>query len=201
MEDALPQHEREKWNKRYREGTHGTLPPDQFLLDAFDRYIEPTFPNGGRALDVAGGTGRHAIFLAAKGWNVLLTDIAEQGIENARDNAQINESGLAGRMEFAVEDLARFQARGQQFELIMVFFFLQREIFPELVKALKPGGLLIYKSYTRHQANFEGGPTNPDFLFEENELLNAFRELRVLHYAELIRGCGMAELVAQKSDR
>lgn len=194
MEDTLPQHEREKWNKRYREATHGTQPPDQFLFDAFDRYIEPIFPNGGRALDVAGGTGRHAIFLAAKGWNVLLTDIAEQGIENARKNA----GDLSGHLEFAVEDLARFQARGRQFELIMVFFFLQREIFPELVKALKPGGLLIYKSYTRHQASFQGGPSNPDFLFKESELLNAFRGLRILHYAELIRGCGMAELVAQK---
>ena len=194
MEDALPQHEREKWNKRYLEGTHGTLRPDQFLLDAFDRYIEPIFPNKGCALDVAGGTGRHAIFLAEKGWNVLLTDIAEQGIENARDNA----GDLSGRMEFAVEDLARFQARGRQHELILVFFFLQREIFPELVRALKPGGLLIYKSYTRRQRNFQGGPSNPDFLFAENELLNAFRGLRVLHYAELIRDCGMAELVAQK---
>lgn len=194
MEDALPQHEREKWNRRYLEGTHGSAPPDQFLLDAFDRYIEPIFPNKGHALDVAGGTGRHAIFLAAKGWNVLLTDIAEQGIENARINADT----LAGHMEFAVEDLARFRARGRQFDLILAFFFLQRDIFPELVKALKPGGLLIYKSYTRYQTNFKGGPTNPDFLFAENELLNAFRDMRILHYAELIRDCGMAELVAQK---
>jgi 2-polyprenyl-3-methyl-5-hydroxy-6-metoxy-1,4-benzoquinol methylase len=194
MEDALPQRERKKWNRRYLEGTHGTAPPDQFLFDAFDRYIEPIFPNAGRALDFAGGTGRHAIFLAAKGWNVLLTDIAEQGIENARISAQ----SLGAHMEFAVEDLARFQARGRQYDLILVFFFLQREVFPELVKALRPGGLLIYKSYTRRQTNFEGGPTNPDFLFAENELLNAFRHLRILHYAELIRDCGMAELVAQK---
>lgn len=194
MEDALPQHEREKWNKRYLERTHGTQPPDQFLIDAFDRYIEPIFPNKGRALDIAGGTGRHAVFLAAKGWNVLLADIAEQGIENARNSV----NNLSGHLEFAVEDLARFQARGRQYELILVFFFLQRKIFPELIKALKPGGLLIYKSYTRHQTNFEGGPTNPDFLFAENELLNAFRNLRILNYAELIRDCGMAELVAQK---
>lgn len=198
MQDALPQQEREKWNKRYLEKTHGTQAPDQFLLDAFDRYVEPIFPEGGRALDVAGGTGRHTIFLALKGWHVLLIDIAEQGIENARKSARTNADDLLGRIEFSVEDLARFQARDRQYELILVFFFLQREIFPELIKALKPGGLLIYKSYTRHQTNFEGGPTNPDFLFGENELLNSFRDLRILHYAELIRDCGMAELVAQK---
>ena len=194
MANALPQHEREKWNKRYLEGSHGSLLPDQFLVDAFDRYIDPIFPNKGSALDIAGGTGRHAIFLAAKGWNVLLADIAEQGIENARINAH----DLAAKIEFAVEDLARFQAGARQYEVILVFFFLQREIFPELVKALKPGGLLIYKSYTRHQTNFKGGPTNPDFLFAENELLNTFCDLRILYYAELIRDCGMAEIVAQR---
>ncbi len=86
------------------------------------------------------------IFLAGKGWNILLTDIAEQEIEVARNDA----GALASRMEFAVEDLDRFQAQGWQYELIAVFCFLQRKIFPELVKALKSGGLLIYKSYTRH---------------------------------------------------
>ena len=194
MEDASPQHERDKWNRRYLEGTHGTLRPDQFLLDAFDRYIEPIFPNKGCALDLAGGTARHAIFLAAKGWDILLTDIAEQGIENAR----INAAELARHIEFAVENLAQFQARGRQYEVILVFFFLQRDIFPELLKALKPGGLLIYKTYTRHQTKFGGGPTNPAYLLDENELLHSFRELRVLHYAELIRDCGLAELVGQK---
>ena len=71
-------------------------------------------------------------------------------------------------------------------------------MFPELVKALKPGGLLIYKGYTRGQAKFGGGPTNPDYLFGENELLDSFRGLQVLHYAELIRDCGRAELVGRK---
>jgi tellurite methyltransferase len=71
-------------------------------------------------------------------------------------------------------------------------------MFPELVKALQPGGLLIYKGYTRGQAKFGGGPTNPDYLFRENELLNAFRGLQVLHYAELIRDCGLAEFVGRK---
>jgi 2-polyprenyl-3-methyl-5-hydroxy-6-metoxy-1,4-benzoquinol methylase len=194
MEDALPQREREKWNKRYLERTHGTLCPDQFLLDAFDRYIEPIFPNKGRALDVAGGTGRHAIFLAAKGWDILLTDISEQGIENAR----INAAELARHIEFSVENLAQFQARGRQYEVVLVFFFLKREIFPELLKALKPGGLLIYKTYTRAQIKFGGGPTNPAYLLDENELLHSFRELRVLHYAEFIRDCGMVEFVGQK---
>jgi SAM-dependent methyltransferase len=194
MSSTEKERDREKWNQRYLEGTHGTSPPDPLLVDAFDRYMEPIFPNAGRALDIAGGAGRHAIFLAGKGWKVRMIDIAEIGLENARKNA----GSLSAQIEFGVEDLTRFQANGESFDLITVFFFLRREIFSEIVKALKPGGLLVYKSYTCHQSKFGGGPSNPAYLFEENELLNSFRELRVLHYAEFIRDCGMAEFVGQK---
>jgi tellurite methyltransferase len=187
--------EREKWNQRYLAGTHGTLPPDPLLIQAFERYIEPLFPDAGCALDIAGGTGRHAIFLAEKGWRVRLADIAEAGIENARKNA----GHLASRIEFGVEDLTRFDGSRESYDLITNFFFLRREMFGELAKALKPGGLLIYKGYTRGQEKFGGGPTNPEYLFAENELLDAFRGLQVLHYAELIRDCGLAEFVGRKA--
>jgi SAM-dependent methyltransferase len=183
MDGAIEQRERDKWNQRYLEGTHGTLQPDSLLIQAFERYIEPLFPHAGRALDIAGGTGRHAIFLADKGWQVTLTDIAEAGVVNARKNA----GDLAGQIEFQVEDLTQFRGDDASYDLIMVFFFLRREMFGELMKALKAGGLLLYKGYTRGQAKFGGGPTNPDYLFAENELLHAFPELQVLHYAELIR--------------
>jgi SAM-dependent methyltransferase len=194
MEDAAEAREREKWNERYLAGTHGALPPDALLIHSFERYVEPLFPEAGRALDIAGGTGRHAIFLAEKGWRVRLTDIAEAGIESARKNA----GDLASRIEFGVEDLTRFDGSRESYDLITNFFFLRREMFGELVKALKPGGLLIYKGYTRGQAKFGGGPTNPEYLLAENELINSFRDLQVLHYAELIRDCGLAEFVGRK---
>jgi SAM-dependent methyltransferase len=194
MDSATEEREREKWNQRYLDGTHGTLPPDRLLMEAFDRYIEPLFPNAGRALDIAGGTGRHAIFLAEKGWRVTLTDIAETGVLNARKNA----GSVASRIDFRVEDLTRFDGSRESYDLITVFFFVRREMFGELVTALTPGGLLIYKGYTHGQAKFGGGPTNPEYLFGENELLESFRDLHVLHYAELIRDCGLAELVGRK---
>jgi SAM-dependent methyltransferase len=192
MVDAA--HEQSKWNQRYLEGTHGNLSPDPLLVSAFDRYIEPIFPQPGYALDLAGGMGRHAIFLAGKGWRVRLIDIAEAGLVNARKNA----GSLAGQIEFGVEDLTRFKASDTSYDLVMIFFFLERGILGELVNALKPGGLLIYKSYTRDQMKFSGGPTNPEYLFETNELLHSFPQLRVLHYVEVIRDCGMAEFVGQK---
>jgi tellurite methyltransferase len=80
----------------------------------------------------------------------------------------------------------------------MVFFFLQRELFPALVSALKPGGHLIYKTYTTEQQRFSGGPTHPMFLLQPNELLHAFSSLRILHYHETVEEKGVAELVARK---
>jgi tellurite methyltransferase len=195
MNRDIQKNERDRWNERYQSGTHGTLPPDQFLVDAFDRYIEPIFPKAGMALDFAGGAGRHAIYLASKGWKVHLVDVAQAGLVNARQNA----GSLADQIEFSVADLDRFHAAGESFDLVLVFFFVRREILPELVKVLRPGGLLIYKAYTHEQKRFGGGPTNPSYFFERNELLDSFRELHVLHYAELIRDCGMAELVGQKT--
>jgi len=64
--------------------------------------------------------------------------------------------------------------------------------------AIKPGGILIYKTYTTEQKNFPGGPSHPMFLLEPNELLHAFRSLRVLRYHETIQEKGVAELVARK---
>jgi hypothetical protein len=67
-----------------------------------------------------------------------------------------------------------------------------------LISALKPGGILIYKTYTIEQKNFAGGPSHPMFLLEPNELLNAFSSMRVLSYHETTQQKGVAELVAQK---
>jgi hypothetical protein len=92
-----------------------------------------------------------------------------------------------------MQDLGR-----EQYDLVVVFFFLQRDLFPALTAALKPGGFLIYKTYTTEQKHFIGGPSHPMFLLEPNELLRAFPSLRVLHYHETIREKGVAELVARK---
>ena len=194
LRNAEEEFERSKWNQRYLDGTHGTLIPDPLLTEAFERYIEPLYPTAGCALDVAGGTGRHAILLAEKGWKVTLVDIAEAGLANARRNAE----PLAHQIEFHSEDLTQFQTEGRFYDLILVFYFVRRTIFKKLLSALNPGGLLIYKGYIRAQSQLCGGPSNPDFYFEENELLNSFPELRVLHYRELISNCGTAEFVGRK---
>jgi len=67
--------ERTSWNQRYRERSHSSLQPDPFLVDGYQEFIAPLFPAGGIALDIAGGVGRHAIWLAQRNWKVDSLDI------------------------------------------------------------------------------------------------------------------------------
>jgi SAM-dependent methyltransferase len=187
--------EKASWNKKYSEGSHGSLDPDPFLVTAYDEFLFGTSP--GLALDVAGGVGRHSIWLAQRGWRVKLLDISEVGVKQAQGNAK--RTGTVSSISTQICDLSSMEDFGrEQYDLVVVFFYLQRELFPALISALKPGGVLIYKTYTTEQKNFAGGPSHPMFLLEPNELLRAFSSMRVLQYHETVSQKGVAELVARK---
>lgn len=186
--------DREKWNQRYRAGTHIMMDPDLFLVQAFHDYHFPTFPHGATVLDFAGGAGRHSIFLAQRGWRVTLVDIAEDGINRARQNA----GALGSHIHFVVDDLTHFRAAQTQFDVVMVFFYLDRQIFPEIANAVRPGGLLLYKTYTVEQRQLEGGPSDPTRLLDLGELRSLADGLEVLHYRETISDKATAELVARR---
>ncbi|MGD0793610.1 MAG: class I SAM-dependent methyltransferase [Terriglobales bacterium] len=186
--------ERERWNQKYREAPDAWMTPDPFLPQAFSECILPLFPHGGSALDLAGGAGRHAIWLAQQGWEVTLIDISETGVEQARQNA----GPLASHIHFVVDDLTHFKAAQTQFEVVMAFFYLERAIFSEMVKAVRPGGLLLYKTHTLAQAKLAGGPKNPAHLLEPGELSQLANGLRILHYREEMAEKATAELVARK---
>ncbi len=183
------------WDKKHSERSHSSLQPDPFLVSAYDEFLFG--PTPGLALDVAGGVGRHAIWLAQRGWTVKLLDISEIGIQQAEENAK--RTGTAGSISSEVRNLNIMQDLGrEQYDLVIIFFFLLRELFPALLESVKPGGTLIYKTYTTEQKNFSGGPSHPMFLLEPNELLRAFASLRILHYHETLQEKGVAELVARK---
>lgn len=187
--------EREHWNQRYREKPQAWFEPDPFLAQAFSKYVQPLFPRGASALDLAGGAGRHSIWLAKQGWNVTLTDISDTGIELARQNA----GPFSSHIQFVVDDLTQFRASQTQFELVMGFFYLERGIFPEIVKAVRPGGVLVYKTYTVEQLNLPGGPKDPSHLLQPNELLQLVRGLQVLHYRETVAEKATAEIVGKNN--
>ena len=189
--------ERTSWNQRYREGSHSSLKPDPFLVDSYPEFLHPLFPAGGTALDVAGGVGRHAIWLAKRNWTVDLVDISEVGIAEAKKNAR----QYVARIQFLVQDLKKFPFPRNRYDVVLVFFYLERSIFSDLLRALRPGGLLLYKTYTLEQRKFGGGPTHPMHLLQPNELLHAFSKLQILFYRETIRDRGIAELIGRRLAR
>ena len=188
--------ERELWNAKFREGSHSSLEPDPFLVWANEKFIAPAFPRPRRLIDVAGGVGRHAIYLARKGWDVTVLDISESGLKLAEQRAA-EERLMVTLVETDLDEF-HLNKSSAQFDVVLVFFYLQRELFPALERLLRPGGLLIYKTHL-HSATNTRGPTHPAHLLERGELRNAFPMLEVLYFRESIDQRSTVELVARKA--
>ncbi len=185
---------RVEWDRRYREGSHSSLMPDPFLVSAYEEFIAPAFPQAGGALDLAGGVGRHAIYLAERGWKVTMLDVSPEAVALA--GVEAKSRGLSITCQAA--DLTEWPLPHSAFDLILNFFYLERAVFSQIAQALKPRGMLLFKTYTREQLKLGGGPTHPMHLLESNELLRAFSSLRILHYRETFRDKAVAELLGRK---
>lgn len=192
--------EKVRWDTRYSESPASWTEPDEFLQRAHAEFLSKIPP--GNALDVAGGAGRNALFLARRGWRVKLMDISEVGLGLARKKAEEIEGARlsateGASLETVLVDLNTVSDLGVAvYNLITVFYFLRRELFPAVLGALRPGGFLIYRTYTVDRMKVPGGPDDAKYLLQPNELLRAFSSLRVLHYHETLEGKAAAELVA-----
>jgi len=167
--------------------------PAQFLIDNI-----ALLPKG-RALDIAMGAGRNAIYLAKMGFNVEGIDISEKAIIAARQCAQ--RAGVIVKAQ--IIDLQRSpQIQEEAYDVIICFNYLQRSLIPHMKNGLRCGGMVVYETYIIDQAQF-GKPTNPDYLFRYNELLNIFREFRCLRYREgVFEGPrAIASIIAEKVTR
>jgi SAM-dependent methyltransferase len=198
--------EKTRWNAKYGAGSPNSLEPELLLVKVHSEFLACSPP--GCPLDVAGGAGRHALWLAQRGWQVKLVDVSEAGVALARENAArilgLPATGSARRpalLEIEVMDLRAAPSLGhQRYDLVLVFFSLQRKLFPSLISALKRGGFLVYQTFTDEQRRFGVGPARPEHLLRPHELRQAFNALEILHYHETTRGRGTAELVAHKPD-
>jgi tellurite methyltransferase len=177
------------------------------------RELLPLLPTG-PALDIACGTGRHALFLAARGQHVTAVDLSSVALDTlearARNmrapvqrstNFHAAERPMQGGLELMHANLEETRLPERSYDLILCVQFLQRSLFPQMIRALHPDGVLLMETFTRAQLEFSGGPRNPAFLLETGELREAFSELRVLFYRELRAGVGIASLVAKKRDK
>ncbi len=148
-------------------------------------FLEECFASGswdietGRALDIAAGKGRNAVFLAERGFQVDAMDISAVALEEARKIAQAKKFEI----NFIEVDLDRADLPEAAYELIVNFNFLERALIPKMKAALKPGGHVVFETYLIDQKEI-GHPRNPAYLLGHNELLDLFRDFRVLYYRE-----------------
>lgn len=153
-------------------------------------------PTAGDALDVACGRGRHALWIASRGLRVRAVD---------RDAAAIAELQVeAGRRGVAlVADVLDLEAGTTSFgrdayDLIVVVHYLHRPLFPALRDALRPGGVLVYETFTEAQAR-RGRPINPAFLLTPGELERLVAPLEILESREgEFDGRDVASVIARR---
>lgn len=194
--------DQQSWNQRYIAGEFGYREPDAFVTEAHPNYLQPLLPAGSAGLDLAGGAGHHAVWLAQQGWRMTLADWSEAALAVAQEKAASLSlhPPLTTVQGAALDVITRFQERGAAFGFVLVSFFLDRAVLPLLPHVLEPGGLLLYRTYTENNEALGNprGPRNAEYLLRSQELLEVYRGMKILHYNETVVHKGVAELIAQR---
>jgi SAM-dependent methyltransferase len=185
-----------KWDGKY--STKGF--PDDSRPNSFLRRNIRLIGQG-RALDVAAGDGRNAVFLAQNGWTVDAVDISRVGLRKAQQ--------LASRKKVKIQtiqsDLDCYPIEKGKYDLVANFYFLDRRLIPKIKRGLKKGGKIIFETYLVDPAAADSEILkNKEYLLQANELLSFFQDFRILFYREgFFREGGkkrsIASLLAQKN--
>ncbi len=180
----MSQKDREKWDEKYR-NDFGDTEPSKIVRD----YIQ--LAPKGRALDLASGKGRNSLFLALQGFEVDAVDVSTVAVDAMKD--------LHPRLHARCEDLDTWDLPQQQYDLIVSIRFLDQRLFPRIIEALKPGGMLIFESFLEKTQLTGESCHNPKYLLSHNELLHAFLPLRIVFYREETRQEGEEAIVSMAS--
>jgi tellurite methyltransferase len=195
-----------EWDEKHRaQAEEASSEPAEFV-----RELLPILPVG-PALDLACGVGRHTLLMASQRRAVTAVDgsgVALEILETRAREAQyvVRRANGAGRITAARQgiqltqmDLEEARLPVSAFAVILCVQYLQRSLFAQMERALLPGGMLLFETYTLAQLGFAGGPRNPEYLLEPGELREAFPGLRVLFYRELRAGKGIASLLGERA--
>lgn len=173
----------ELWDSRYREAEHE--PQACAVLQQHPSHL----PRQGLALDLACGRGGNALWLAHRGLGVQAWDYSEAGIRHLRMEAKRHHLAIQAEVRNVVLE----PPESDQYDLLVVSYFLDRGLMPTLLAAVRPDGLLYYQTFL---AGHPGpGPRNPDFLLRPGELPEYCAGWEILHSLEQD---GEAQLVARR---
>ena len=149
--------DKQKWNKKYQNNPISDKPIK--LITDFSKLA-----TGTKTLDVACGMGRHSKYLASQGFEVDALDISSLAIDALQDIPNINPIEV---------DFDTYTLSKNSYDLIVCTFFLKRELFPQMISALKENGILIYETFVYHPDN-QQVPSQRSYLLEEGELEHTF---------------------------
>jgi rhodanese-related sulfurtransferase len=151
--------------------------PSNFLVQQFDLLPK------GIALDLAMGDGRNAIYMSTRGFDVDGVDVSPDAVNAAR--ASSRQLGAPIRALVGNVEDCSYIIPEDTYDVIMVFNFLHRPLFKEIKYGVKPGGAVIYETFTVDQPRF-GPPRNPDYLLRHDELRDVFGDWEILIYHETV---------------
>lgn len=154
---------------------HDEVAPSRFLVESFD-----LLPRG-TALDLAMGNGRNAIYLASRGFDVDGVDIDPEVVARARATAR----RLAAPIRAVIGNVedGTYIVPIEYYDVILVFNYLYRPVLKDIRDGVRPGGVVVYQTYTIEQPRY-GKPTNPAHLLEPGELKRVFADWEILRYRE-----------------
>lgn len=174
-------------------------PPSALLLDRLP--LLRAAAGLGPIIDLACGRGRNALALAREGIDCIGLDRSRELLRALRE-AAASEPGQIDAVLCDLESDGKIPVKNGSCGALLVFRFLFRPLAPAIERALAPGGILIYETFTRAQPALGWGPKSPDFLLEPGELPGLFPGLEILHHDErpvsAPRPEASARLVARK---
>ncbi len=188
--------DKRRWEERFRTKAVALGREPNYFLKKCIRFLPK-----GRALDLASGEGRNAVFLAQHGFEVDAVDISEAGLWKTQALAE--KRGVKVRTILA--DLDAYSIKRGWYDLIVDLYFLDRKIIPKIREGLKKGGMVLFETYLLEHRNLHAdGPKNPKYLLKPNEALHLFESFRILFYREGIfeeggRRKAVASLIAQRT--
>jgi len=157
-----------------------TIPPSPWVM-----AHAPKIKAGGRVLDYACGTGRHALWLALQGFEVVAIDRDESLLHQLDLQAHSIKAGSIQTLQFDLETANWNLDHLGLFDGVVVTNYLHRPFLKNIAKLLKNNGLLIYETFAVGNEAY-GKPSNPDFLLRPNELLGFADTMHILAYEDLL---------------
>lgn len=165
------------WNSRYADG------PGISSVAPFMDVVQPYLPASGTAVDLAGGSGRNAIWLAQQGLATTLIDVSDVALDHARTAAEAG--GV--ELELVTHDLEGEGIPQRSWDVALIHLFLDREVLGAVASHLNPGGLVLFMQPTVTNLQRHEHPSER-FLLQDGELAQWLAAQPLLEEVQLTEG-------------